>query len=191
MLKMKNRFFSKIKNILLKESNWKEIEYFDETWKNRIKEMSALIPDGVSSLIDVGCGKSWLKQFIKSDIRYFGLDYQRRDENTIVCDLNNKEFPNIEVDLAFCSGVFEYIEQSNIDWFMKNLNHCASHIVISYCSLDLNPKIKVRKSYGWKNHYKKSDFIRLVSEFGFELDTELSPIDGNNIFKFNKVEELV
>ncbi len=47
----------------------------------------------------------WLREFLSKDVTYYGLDYTSRSDDTIVCDLNAREFPDIKTDVVFCSGL--------------------------------------------------------------------------------------
>ncbi len=183
---IKNKIKAIANYLFLKKVEWKDIEYFDESWKRRISMLSSLIPPDTSSIMDLGCGKCWLKEFIKKEIKYYPVDYKKRSSDTIVCDFNKKEFPNIITDVIFCSGIVEYIEECNLDWFFNCIRKHSNILIISYCSLDLNPSIKVRKSFGWKNHFTKSNFVKIIEKFEYTLVQEIDPVDGNNLFKFHK-----
>ena len=67
--------------------NWKDIEYFDENWKERIRLMSQFIPQGVT-VLDLGSGREWLKEVVGENF-YTGVDYTRRSSTTIVCEFVN------------------------------------------------------------------------------------------------------
>jgi len=170
-----------------KKNKWEYIEYFDESWKHRIKEMVKLIPEDARSILDIGCGDSWLRTFIKSDCKYYGVDYKKRDSHTIVCDLNQRQFPRgMKVDVAFCSGVLEYIEKINLEWFFQQIRESSSVLLLSYCTLELNKNLRGRISLCWKNHFYKEDLIRFIERIGFSFVHESDfSVDGNQIFKFD------
>lgn len=163
---------------------WKNNEYFDIEWKERIRYMSNLIDDNTSSIADIGCGKCWLKDFLPKEVKYYGLDYTSRNNSTIVIDLNKREFTSLSFDTCFCSGVIEYIEMENLKWLFDTLNKKTNSLIISYCSLDLNPVVKSRKAMSWKNHLTKIELVNLIESSGFKLLEEGNVIQGNNIFKF-------
>jgi len=63
-----------------KQLSWKEMEYFDPAWKQRIETMAALIPKQSQSVLDLGCGKMWLKDYLLADVhnttgRYFFCEW--------------------------------------------------------------------------------------------------------------------
>lgn len=160
--------------------DWKEIEYFDESWKRRIEAMASLIEDE-KSVIDLGCGRMWLREFLPKGVTYTGCDYVQRDTDTIVCDFNNKEFPDLSADLVFASGVLEYIE--DVDWFLSKIQTISDSLIISYCVMELNADIKSRKTLGWKNHLSLSDLLEKALSKGFVLCRIIKNVDGNVIMK--------
>lgn len=160
--------------------DWKEIEYFDDSWKRRIKAMASLIEDE-NSVIDLGCGRKWLRGYLPEGITYTGCDYVQRDTDTIVCDFNKKEFPHKSADLVFASGVLEYVE--DVDWFLSKIREIGNSLIISYCSVELNPDIKSRKTLGWKNHLSLSDLLEKLLSAGFVLCKIIKDVDGNVIMK--------
>ncbi len=125
-----NKFFKKNTN-----KSWKDNEYFDHSWKERIKLLSSYIDSMDNQVCDVGCGMQWLRDFLPKNIKYIPVDYVQRSDDTIVCDLNqsmdelNKEHLR---DVIFLSGVLEYIE--NLDKFIEVIS-VSNKVILSYCSL--------------------------------------------------------
>lgn len=177
---------SKIKNIIfnyrLRKRNWKDIEYFDTSWKKRIERMSYLV-DANQSVADIGCGQMWLKDFLKKDTQYIGIDYIKRSADTIVCDFNNDEFPNVTSDVFFLSGVLEYVIKP--DLFLQNICKKCETIIMSYCTRDLSPDRNFRKNMGWVNNLSKMEIVKIVECNNFIL-IKTDEIGANVIFKFIK-----
>lgn len=172
-----NRFFQK-----KTDKHWSAFEYFNPKWKNRIFEMSKMISDEEQSILDLGCGKMWLKEYLTDDKIYYGCDYIMRDEATIVCDFSKYEFPSIDVDLCFASGVFEYV--SDMPWMMGQVNKYCRVIICSYCSTDSERNLIKRKKQGWRNHFSSDEFIQLIELTGYRLKEKSNKITGNTIYKF-------
>ena len=102
---------SLIKNVLGKLSaakHWEDFEYFDESWRIRIKEMAVYI-NNAETVMDLGCGKMWLRDYLHSSNLYIPVDYKNRGEGTIVCDFTKHQFPEKNADVIFVSGCLEYI----------------------------------------------------------------------------------
>jgi SAM-dependent methyltransferase len=165
--------------------NWKEIEYFDESWKKRINCMAQLIDQHSKSVLDLGCGKCWLKDILPADVKYIGVDYKPREcDNNIVCDFNAGEFPNVFTDVVFCSGVLEYIEE--LPTFVKKICTITDQVILSYCSTDFTGDLGTRISRGWKNHSSSLDMIALFLKNDFLLSDISQEIPGHMIIKLLK-----
>ncbi len=188
---------SKIKNLILRwsanpwgsfrnivrQSKWEDFEYFDTAWKKRIFVMSMLIKDNETSILDLGCGKMWLKEYIPNKTQYYGCDRIKRDANTIVCDFNKKEFPVVKVDVCFCSGCLEYVD--DVDWFFDKISNSSTSFILSYCTTDVYPSIRKRKSMGWVNHLSSSKLKKKIQSHGLVLSMISNEIPGNLIMRFD------
>lgn len=178
--------FIKIKSFFLKhhlsQKEWREIEYFDETWKERLKLMAKYIPEDVT-IMDLGCGLMWLKEFIQCKA-YYPVDYKKRNEETIVCDFNKQEFPNIKSDYIFIAGCMEYVK--NATWFVNKISLHSDNCVMSYCCTDQFQDIDERKKLSWVNHLSKKEIINLFKKNGMKLMAEDKYLQHNTIFVFVK-----
>jgi hypothetical protein len=146
--------------------------------------MSELIEEE-KEVLDLGCGRMWLRDYLPPNARYWGCDYVKRDHNTIVCDFNQREFPAKRVDLMFISGCLEYVQ--DVDWFLENVARNCSSLILSYCTLELNPSPTVRNSLGWKSHLSLSGLLAKLLSKGFVLSRIMADVDGNVILKLRKV----
>jgi len=164
---------------------WSQFEYFNPLWKKRIESMVEFIEPSTQSILDLGCGPMWLKSCISSKVKYFGCDYTKRNQETIVCDLNKYEFPNIHSDIYFMSGIIEYID--DLDWLFGQTANYSNGIILSYCSRDFYNKIYFRKRKGWRNHYSTEELIGRIELHGFQLSNSSSNIKNNIILYFKKV----
>jgi len=173
----------KLIGLFHKTNEWKEMEYFDEGWKSRISQMAKFIPQG-ASVVDYGCGKMWLKEYLSASSEYSGVDYQKRDESTIVCDFNAMEFPKISAQVAFVSGCLEYVEKP--DWFVSLISEYHEQCVISYCSTYYFNDFKQRKNLGWKNHLSESELKELFKRHHMNLVSQDNTPTNNKLFNFMK-----
>jgi hypothetical protein len=161
---------------------WKDIEYFDDSWINRMHMMAHFLPDNVS-VMDLGCGKMWLKD-IHSISEYIPVDYCDRGPGTQLCDFNKKEFPSRIVDYSFVSGCLEYIDDPK--WFISEIAKHSYACVISYCTTDNIADIKTRRQYCWANDLSRADIIELFRGVHMYLKNETLYLSSNNIFVFTK-----
>ncbi|HTA82477.1 MAG TPA: methyltransferase domain-containing protein [Bacteroidia bacterium] len=163
-------------------SRWEDIEYFDTAWIHRIKFMSKYIPKG-SSVMDLGCGKMWLRDILK-EVIYIPVDYVDRDATTIVCDFNKHQFPNKSVDVIFVSGCLEYVKDH--EWFISEISNHAKKCVISYCTIEAVPNIIIRKRRAWVNSLKKEELIKLFNKNGMDIMEDKMFDKANRVFIFAK-----
>lgn len=182
----------KIKEFIKKQNNtapssWKDSEYFDEAWKRRISALATFLEDE-KRVLDLGCGKMWLKEMLPKEVQYIGCDYVERGQDTLVCDFNKKEFPAVRVDVCFVSGVLEYIQDT--DWFLKNIKNCCNALIISYCTTDLHPSVKVRRLHNWVNDFSFEQLKEKIESKGFVLQKK-GVIDNNTLMKFKAVINFV
>lgn len=167
--------------------HWKQFEYFEETWKERIRFMAAYLDEG-KVVADLGCGKQWLREFLPQNCEYLPVDYTERSNDTMVCDFNEYEFPNIYVDVVFVSGLLEYIK--DINWFVEQVaNHAHEKIVLSYCSWDGTAKaFRARKRNNWINELTIDEIPSRFLVHGFVLDS-IANNSRNDIFIFRRKQE--
>jgi hypothetical protein len=161
---------------------WKKIEYFDESWKARIGLMAGFIPPA-SSVLDLGCGKEWLVDYVGRD-RYTGVDYKARSAQTIVCDFNRRQFPSVHRDVAFVSGCLEYVEEPA--WFIQRICEACDRCIVSYCAFDTHPDTFSRRTAGWVNDLTLRELIHEFEINGFVLDSETETPTRNSVLVFDR-----
>lgn len=173
----------KISSMFQRSKSWKKIEYFDPAWEERVKKMAEFIKPG-ESVLDLGCGEMTLKK-LRPDILYYPVDYIQRNENTIICDFNKKQFPGSSADTCFVSGTLEYI--SDPDWFVNKICEHCKKAVISYCSTDHFPVIRERRLNHWVNHLSDDEVLNLFTAHQFKLSSRTETGTHNQIYVFERV----
>jgi hypothetical protein len=164
--------------------SWKEIEYFDEAWKERIQLMAGYIPPGTNSLMDIGCGRMWLREYLPASCKYYGIDYVNRGPGSVVFDLNQHEFPGFSCDVAFVSGCLEYID--DCEWLINNISGHNDKCIISYCTKDVFADPAERRRLFWKNDLTEQQLIALFEKNRMNLDAKDRTNTGNSIYVFRK-----
>jgi len=174
-----------LKKWLTKESKkllWSNESEFDELWKMRITVMASYI-DISGVVADFGCGLMWLEPLLNQSNSYLPIDYIARDSRTLVLDLNVDQIPDLNVDIAFLSGILEYIKDVNA--FINQLtNRNFKKIILSYCTLEKFNNINSRISLNWVSHISIFEILLL-----FTKEYDLIAIDHfneNTIFVFKK-----
>ena len=99
-------------------------------WRKRIIATIKLMGSDIGSVLDVGAGSMFLKKILPPGVQYYPLDYERHCDETLVCDLNAYEFPDVTADAAVLAGILEYL--NDVDWLFDTLASRVSMIVLSY-----------------------------------------------------------
>jgi hypothetical protein len=180
---MLNRLRDHLKYCNQEKNSWLKSEYFDDVWKERIQKMAFYISPN-STVMDLGCGLEWLKDFLPDNCVYYGCDYKKRNENTILCNFNKKQFPDLDVDVCFVSGCLEYI--FDYKWFISRISAISNTCIISYCTTDFFPSPRERGKHHWVNSLKKADIIEIFERSGFNLVAQDITKTRNTIFLFRK-----
>lgn len=171
-----------------RQKSWRDVEKKRRTtkyiWVERIEIMRSLISRESSSVLDLGCWESELRDYLSSGVRYYGCDYVRRDEDTIVCDLNAYEFPDVAFDTAYISGSLEYME--NLEWYFDHICRAGREIIMSYSSLEHYPFIQWRQDKSWVNHLSISELRDEMNKRGFRLTDSAFWGRWTSILKFEK-----
>ena len=110
-----------------------------DKWQKRIEVMASYLSDKDKSIVDFGAGNMYLKSLLSEDKEYYPVDYIKRSPETIVCDLNKKEFPKREADVAFCSGILGYLD--DVEWFLDALCKNYKKLILSYIGEDVSKEI--------------------------------------------------
>ena len=164
-----------------RQREWKDREYFDEAWKARIRQMSAYI-ESDASVLDVGCGQCWLKEYLAPSNAYTGIDYVDRGDN-LVFDFNSGDaYPSLRADIGFCSGVLEYVEEPGkfVHWIASVSRKC----IVSYCLVEDFPDTRTRRKLAWKNDLDRRKLVNLFAECNFQLSAQTITATRNSIFVF-------
>jgi len=161
---------------------WKDIEYFDDSMRQRVEQMAAYIPAN-ATVMDLGCGERTLSRMIGS-ATYVGVDYRSRGENTVVCDFNKRQFPDLRCDVAFVSGCLEYVTDHR--WFIGQICDKVAMCVLSYCTLESFPDRLNRRRLGWVNDLTSHHIKQEFAKNRFHLSAEDITPTQNAIFVFQR-----
>ncbi|OZI32035.1 hypothetical protein CAL29_29820 [Bordetella genomosp. 10] len=148
-------------------SRWEKLasEYTD-TWSLRARRAAELIGD-VESVADVGCGMMTLESYLPVSVNYVPVDVVRRDDRTIVIDLNKEPMPPLGTKCIVGLGLLEYI--FDVSALIKSMSTYHEMAVLSYNSLDYFPDVDERISHAWVNHYTLKQLESIFEQNGFEI----------------------
>ena len=107
------------------------------SWEHRA-EKAAWLLGGCDFVVDIGAGRMLLEKHLEPGTRYVPVDVVRRDQRTIVVDLNDSsEWPEAVIgDAAEILGVVEYLY--DLERFMGRLKPRFDRAVVSYSVSDLS-----------------------------------------------------
>ncbi len=160
------------------------IDFSYGRWDYRVKTVAELIPEEVSSVMDLGAGAMSIRQYLGEDVKYFPVDYCKRSEETVVCDMENHEFPDIKTDCIVASGIIEYM--SDVKWFVDSICGACDTAVISYIPIEKMGDYFIRQHEGWKNNLMIMDLCRMFLDNGFEPVEERMCYGNDLIIRFER-----
>lgn len=129
----------------------------NELFRKRMVVLSSFIRPNDKSIIDFGAGAEYLRKIIDKNIEYYPIDYVKRSERTILCDLNKDELPVITADVAFMAGFLEYM--NDIDSVINKVSKIVRKFIISYKGAEKHPE----------NLLTTDELISIFNKYGFIL----------------------
>ncbi len=148
---------------------WSSVDSLEAAWDQRAEVAAGFVPAG-SRVLDIGCGRMALSQYLPGNCSYQPCDLVAHDARTLVCDLNNGQFPSAaaaDADVIVMLGSVEYV--AHIDVLFTHLRHSKCDLVMSYCVTDLTADLN-RVSLGWSNHLSLMDLAVLFDRYGFRVE---------------------
>ena len=163
-----------IKKVFLKKivgisdySRWKKKKAFHLNWDERTKILALYIRKN-SRVFEFGAGRLSLREMLPQDCEYLHSDLVKRNEDTLVVDLN-KSLPEIpKVDFVVFSGVLEYV--NDIETLIKHLAGKTNCFLFSYATLDKYNSVNFRRSQGWISDLSSEDIIRISKSITGQLE---------------------
>ena len=172
----------KLKNEKQSDINrWKNSNELFEDWDQRTSILGNYITPG-SKVIEFGSGNMSLKKMLPKKCTYTPSDIVKRNEETIVCDLNEP----ISFDLSFYntavfSGVFEYVY--DIDTVFKQLEKHIPHIILSYACSDICTHNRLIN--GWLSEFTEKQLLDIFAKYSYDV-IDKQEWRKQTIFNLNK-----
>lgn len=86
-------------------------QWIHPVWDRRAQMVAALLPAD-ARVLDLGCGAMLVERYLAPTAAYVPCDVDERDERTIVCDFDKKEYPeDVGETHVVCLGVMPYLQQ--------------------------------------------------------------------------------
>jgi hypothetical protein len=118
-------------------------------------------------VLEFGAANRFLKKYLPENCTYLHSDLVKRNEETIVIDLN-KEIPDLPIsNYIVFSGVLEYI--FDVKLIIKHCSKYTDHLLFSYATFDKFPNTNNRRYNGWVSDMNELEFNKLANEINFEI----------------------
>lgn len=162
---------------------WADLANHRHSWDRRTILMSDYIPKGVKSLLEFGCGRCVVKNYLPEGCEYIPSDIVYRpdgEKETLICDLNKRPLPVLKpVDLMMFAGVLEYIK--DVPAVIRHLSQFTQGFIVSYCCSDYyTPEIV--KTCGWYSITNR-EFVKVFYDMGFEI-VKIDKWENQRIYLF-------
>ncbi|MDR2547750.1 MAG: hypothetical protein LBC96_09665 [Lachnospiraceae bacterium] len=153
--------------------NFADNIYNFDTNKVLIEELAAYITTGDESVVDLGAGNMNLKMFIHPDISYYPVDFKSRSDETIVCDLNKGEFPDIYADVYVLCAMLYYMEDP-VALLKQCILFTEKKIIIALNSKNMaDSPLAFTGGGGIKNHIYFDEIDDLLKQYCFESTSDI------------------
>ncbi|MBR4152628.1 MAG: hypothetical protein IKT98_06665 [Selenomonadaceae bacterium] len=131
-----------------------------------------LIPD-CTSILDLGCRESkTIGANCPEDVKYFPVDFKNYDDDEIIiCDFNEGEFPDIKADTCVCAFTAEYVEL--LPQFLNKMCDAAQkQILIWTCPVDKELNQKFRWENPFLTDFTEEFLIKTIEQNNFKLNAQ-------------------
>jgi hypothetical protein len=159
-------------------ARWSKSENFCQNWSRRSPFAAALCADS-DCVCDIGCGLQSLRPLLPAHIKYLPADIAKRTEDTVVCDLNQKELPLEylrEADTVTLLGVIEYI--FDVPWLLQALRQSIKVLIVSYNPADM--LATGRRENGWVNDFRLDELVLMINAAGY-LVRDVNLVDPGQV----------
>lgn len=146
-------------------------------WFERAQAAADLL-QGARSVLDLGCWNMRLETLLEPGVRYIPADVAKRDDRTIVVDLNTDAPPEVDAEAVALIGVLEYLYDADV--LMADLADLYSLAVVTYTRS--GTRVENRRSRFWVNDYTLPDMERMFDQAGWDV-VETRPVSGQQIWK--------
>lgn len=159
---------------------------------NRLKVAVNLVDWGwYDTIIDVGAANERLRGLLPEGVQYVPIDYMKYSENTILCDFNRYEFPQLnctkERTCLFSIGCIQYAKDWK--WYLQKLVDCGDCLIIEHSDFARINREYRRSHWTRYNALFDHEIIRYMQELGFVLLDSKDFRLRSTIYKFVRKKE--
>jgi hypothetical protein len=168
-------------------AGWEEMQepFWNDSDNTRLRaQAAASLVDfsKVSTVMDLGAGQCYVKEFLPEGVEYIPVDYLKRGGIDIICDFNQYEFPDKKADCVFLVGVLQYVQDWK--WLVRRTSKAVRNggqLVI----LGLNSS-RIKEMH-WRSFPFTFQIVLLLKEYGLEMVEGLDWRLYGTLLKFIKV----
>jgi hypothetical protein len=140
-----------------------------DRWARRAKMTANWLSEAnISSVLDLGCGTMTLERALPSSVRYLPCDVVRRDDRTILCNLNRTAAPALDADAVTCLGLIDYLFDPAA--LLTDLARRHRVCVLSYNIADALEDISIRRCHAWFNDFSRGELEAVFGRAGWCID---------------------
>ena len=152
------------------EHNLHFIEEGEEA-QQRLRAVSRLIDFTKShTIVDICAANGRIKRFLPESIQYIPVDYQRYSDETVLCDLNRYEFPEVNLPSETCILLIASLQYA-IDWkwLLKQIAaNCSVFICAHHDFVRMNREYR-RTQFNNNNAVFNHQIILEMQKLGFVM----------------------
>ena len=124
---------------------------------------------GARRVLDIGAGLEKLRPLLAQGATYIPVDLVRRSEETLIADLNQGQFPEVEADDAVLLEVLEYVHE--VPDLLRRCHAAAKRLVLTYhAATDADGDSDRRRLAGWFNDYRAGELNALLASAGWSVE---------------------
>ncbi|MDR0674306.1 MAG: hypothetical protein LBF93_11805 [Zoogloeaceae bacterium] len=131
-----------------------------------VQHISRNVGENDKSLADLGAGGMTLRNYLRDGVVYYPVDYKARTHETIVCDFNKKEFPNVDADVYVLCAMLYYMDDPK--WLLAQCARFAKNkIIVALLRSNMSISPEFMRAHGHKNAMYFDEISLLLGEYGF------------------------
>lgn len=143
-------------------------------------------------VIDLGAANERLKELLPVSADYVPVDYVRYSDETVVCDIDNYQFPDEKYagdnTCIFAVGVIQYC--SDWKWFLKKCASFCNCVVLGHDDFARISREYRRTHWTRYNALFDHEIIRYMQKLGFALTDSVDFRLKSTLYKFEKEKRI-
>ena len=156
-----------------------------------IESIARTLDETDKSIVDLGAGSMALRNQINSCVKYYPVDFKVRCDETIICDFNKKEFPDIYADVYVLCAMLYYVEDPK--WLIEM---CAEYsckkiiIALQNMNLGMYPEFAILGGYKNSMYFNEIEIILNEHKFFPKQDVTLVNVARRYVIYEKKIDLL-